>query len=64
MEIDVEWLNIPLTRIEEDVDKLTDELIRSGLFDSRSRVGDTLLRIEGQLRQMREEVPRIVPKPR
>ena len=53
-----EWLDIPLSRIESDVEKLTDELIRSGAYDSRSRVGDTLLRIQGQLEQIRKELPK------
>lgn len=56
--LDREWLNIPLSRIEADVEKLKDELIRSGVYDSRSRVGDTLLRIDGQIRRMREEIPK------
>jgi hypothetical protein len=53
-----EWLDIPLSRIEKDVEELKDELIRSKAYDSRSRVGDTLLRIQGQLEQIRQEVPK------
>lgn len=56
--LDREWLNIPLSRIEADVEKLTDLLIRSGLHNSRSEVGDTLILIKGQLKQMREEIPK------
>lgn len=52
--LDRAWLDIPLSRIEADVEKLTDLLIRSGLHDSRSQVGDTLILIKGQLEQMRE----------
>jgi len=57
-ELDRLWLNIPLSRIETYVEKLKDELIRSGMYDSRSRIGDTILCIEGQLKQMREEIPK------
>jgi hypothetical protein len=53
-----EWIDIPLSRIEADVEKLTEELIRGGAYDSRSRVGDTLLRIQGQLQQIRQNLPK------
>ena len=53
-----EWLDIPLSRIEADVEMLKDELIRSRAYDSRSRVGDALLRIQGQLAQIRQEIPK------
>jgi hypothetical protein len=53
-----EWMDIPISRIEADVEKLKDELIRTGAYDSRSRVGDTLLRIQGQLNQIRQNLPK------
>lgn len=56
--LDREWLNIPLTRIESYVELLTKLLIKSRQYDSRSEVGDTLLRIEGQLEQMRQQIPK------
>lgn len=56
--LDKEWLNIPLTRIEGYIELLTKLLIKSHQYDSRSEVGDTLLRIEGQLEQMRQQIPK------
>ena len=60
--LDREWLNIPLSKIESYVELLTKLLVRSRQYDSRSEVGDTLLRIEGQLQQMREVIP-LIKKP-
>ncbi len=53
-----EWLHIPISRIVADIEKLKDELVRSGRYDSRSRVGDTILRIEGQVNRIRNELPK------
>ncbi len=60
--LDREWLNIPLSRMERDIGLLTQLLIRSGKYDSRSDIGDALLRVEGQMQQMREVIP-VIKKP-
>ncbi len=49
-------LNIRLERIEQEVAKLR-EAIRDGRYDSRSLVGDAVLVMEGQLKQIREDFP-------
>ena len=47
-----------LDRIADDVRKLRQAVI-DGLYDPRSIVGDAVLRMEGQLRQVRELIPTI-----
>lgn len=51
-------LHISLERIEVEIEQLKDLLVRSGAHDSRSLVGDTLLRLEGQVQQMRRDIPK------
>lgn len=50
-------VDIRLKRIEKEVAKLR-QAVANGSFDSRSLVGDAVLVIEGQLKQIREEIPK------
>ena len=50
-------VDIRLARIEKEVAKLK-KAVADGIFDSRSLVGDAVLVIEGQLSQIREDIPK------
>ena len=49
-----------IDRIATDAAKLRQAVV-DGIYDPRSIVGDAVLRIEGQLRQIREHIPPLPP---